>query len=359
MKRTICTILTLLLLFSLTACGSSAPAPAEAPQEETAQAETEAPEPAAEPEPAEEAPEAEAEPTDVNVFVLTGPTGIGAVNLWNAAEQGEGLENYHFAAVAAPTEIVAKISSGEADIAAVSTNLASTLYHKTEGGVVILAVNTLGVLNVLDNTGAEISSMADLKDRHIVTTGQGANPEYIINYLLRENGLDPETDVSIEFKADGSELTAVWATDPEAVIIAPQPVATAIRGKYEGSALALSLTDEWAKVSPESELMMGCMIVRRAFLDEHPEAVANFLTDYEASVNAANADPATTGALCEQYGIVPQAKMAQAAIPNCNLCYITGDALRTGLTGYLQVLLDADPASVGGSLPGDDFWYAP
>ena len=353
MKKQISILLALVMLLALTACGGTTAdtqTPAEPPQTETA-----TPEPA----PVESAPETPAEKTDINVFVLTGPTGIGAVNLWNKAEQGEGLENYRFTAVTAPTEIVAKISSGEADIAAVSTNLASTLYHKTGGGVVVLAVNTLGVLNVLDNTGAEIRSMADLKGRHIVTTGQGANPEYIVNYLLRENGVDPETDVSIEFKADGSELVTVWATDPEATIIAPQPVATAIKGKYEGSALALSLTDEWAKVSPDSELMMGCMIVRRAFLDEHPEAVANFLTDYEASVSAANADPAATGALCEQYGIVAQAKMAQAAIPNCNLCFITGDALRTGLTGYLQVLLDADPASVGGALPGDDFWYAP
>ena len=355
MKRIFSLILAFAMLLALTACGgtnSGARAPAGSAQGETTATKTE-------PAPAEPAPEASGEKTDVNVFVLTGPTGIGAVNLWNESEQGEGLENYHFNAVAAPTEVVAKISSGEADIAAVSTNLASTLYHKTNGGVVILAVNTLGVLNVLDNTGAEISSMADLKGRHIVTTGQGANPEYIINYLLRTNGLDPEKDVSIEFKADGSELAAVWATDPEAAIIAPQPVATAIKGKYEGSTLALSLTDEWAKASPDSELMMGCMIVRRAFLDEHPEAVANFLAHYETSVSAANADPETTGALCEQYGIVAQAKMASAAIPNCNLCYITGDALREGLTGYLQVLLDADPASVGGSLPGDDFWYAP
>lgn len=303
--------------------------------------------------------EAPVEKTDINVFVLTGPTGIGAVNLWDEAERDGGLENYRFTAVAAPDEIVAKISSGEADIAAVSTNLASTLYHKTDGGVVILAVNTLGVLTVLDNTGAEIRSMADLRGRHIVTTGQGANPEYIVNYLLEKNGVDPKTDTDIEFKADGGELTAVWATDPDAAIIAPQPVATAIKNKYDGSVIALSLTDEWRKASPGSELMMGCMIVRRAFLEDHPEAVANFLKDYAASVDAANADPAATGALCERYGVVAQAKTAQEAIPYCGLCCITGGALRDGLTGYLRVLLDAEASSVGGALPGDDFWYAP
>ena len=354
MKRILALLLCALMLLALCACSANKTTEDAAP----AQQETETP--ANEPEPAPQpTPEPAAEKTDVNVFVLTGPTGIGAVNLWDEAENGGASENYHFTAAAAPTEIVAKISSGEADIAAVSTNLASTLYRKTEGGVAILAVNTLGVLNVLDNTDAEMSSMADLKGRHIVTTGQGANPEYIVNYLLRANGLDPEKDVSIEFKTDGSELVAVWATDPDAVIIAPQPVATSILGKYEGAKLTLSLTDEWEKVSPDSALMMGCMIVRRAFLEEHPDAVASFLGDYEHSVSAANADPEATGELCEKYGIVPKAAIAKAAIPSCNLCFITGEEMREGLSGYLQVLLDADPASVGGALPGDDFWYVP
>ena len=205
MKKTIRFILALAMLLALTACGAGTKTAAEPAAETTVES-------AAEQEAAPAEPAPEVEKTDVNVFVLTGPTGIGAVNMWDKAEQGEGLENYHFTAVAAPTEIVAKISSGEADIAAVSTNLASTLYHKTSGGVVILAVNTLGVLNVLDNTGAEIDSMADLKGRRIVTTGQGANPEYIINYLLRESGLDPEKDVSIEFKADGSLKVAQFVS---------------------------------------------------------------------------------------------------------------------------------------------------
>lgn len=366
MKKLTAWILTAAMLFTLCACGASAPAPSgnkeEAAEETSAETEeaAEAEEPAAE-EPAEaEEPAADEESAkkDVNVYVLTGPTGIGAVNLWEESEQGTASENYHFTAAAAPTEIVSKISTGEADIAAISTNLASTLYNKTEGGVVILAVNTLGVLNVLDNTGAEITSMADLKGRQIVTTGQGANPEYILNYLLRENGLDPATDVSIEFKADGSELVGVWETAPDAVIVAPQPVATSIKGKYEGSQIALSLTDEWKKVSPDSELMMGCMIARKEYAEQNPEVIEHFLSDYERSVETANADPASTGDLCEKYGIVPAAAVAKAAIPACNICFITGEEMKSGLTGYLQVLSDADASSIGGAMPGDDFWYS-
>ena len=298
-----------------------------------------------------------AEKVNVNAYVLSGPTGIGAVNMMEDAKNGVGLENYNFNVVAAPDEIVAKISNGEADIAAVATNLAAKLYKVTDGGIKILAVNTLGVLNVLNYKGEAVSSLADLKGRTIYTTGQGANPEYIIDYLLTQNGINPDSDVTIEYKAEGTDLVPVWETDPNAVIIAPQPVATSIKIKYEGSTIALDLTDEWKKVSPDSELMMGCIVVRNEFLNANPKAVEAFLTDYEASVKKATDDVDTTATLCEQYGIVAKAPIAKAAIPNCNLCYITGNEMKTQLTGYLEVLLKADPKSIGGAVPGDDFWY--
>lgn len=297
------------------------------------------------------------EPIDVNAYVISGPTGIGAVQMMSKADSGEGSENYNFTVTATPDEVVSKISTGEADIAAVATNLASSLYNKTNGGVKIIAVNTMGVLYVLNNTGAEINSIADLKNRTIYTTGQGANPQYILNYLLTENGLDPENDVTIEYKTEGSELVPVWATDSDAVIIAPQPVAATITAKYEGSTQSLDLTDEWEKVAPDSALMMGCVVVRTEFLDEHPDAVEAFLADYEQSINAVNDDIEGTAALCEEYGIVASAEIAKAAIPYCNICFVTGSEMKEQLTGYLNVLYDADPTSVGGSMPDDDFWY--
>jgi NitT/TauT family transport system substrate-binding protein len=293
------------------------------------------------------------EPIDVNVYVISGPTGIGAVNMMDA----EGSENYNFTVVSAPDEVVSKISTGEADIAAVATNLAATLYNKTDGGVKIIAVNTMGVLYALNNTGEAVNSISDLKGRTIYTTGQGANPEYIINYLLTENGIDPENDVNIEFKAEGSELVSVWAADPDAVIIAPQPVATSITAKYEGSQLSLDLTDEWDKVADDSSLMMGCVVARTEFIEEHPEAVKAFLADYEKSINAVTEDIDTTATLCEEHGIVASADIAKAAIPNCNICFVTGDEMKEKLTGYFNVLFNADPTSIGGSMPGDDFWY--
>jgi len=293
---------------------------------------------------------------EMDVYVLSGPTGIGAVDLWEKSAAGQTENTYNFNLVAANDEIVAAISKGEADIAAVATNLASTLYAKTEGKVTVLAVNTLGVLSMLTNK-TEINSFADLKGKTIYSPGQGANPEYILRYVLSGNGIDPDKDVTIKFVGDGSELPGIWANEPEAIIHAPQPVATSILMKYTEAKKAFDMTDEWQKISKDSTLMMGCVIVRDEFLEEHPGAVETFLREYKASVEAATADAAATGALCEKYGIIPKAAIATKAIPSCGLKFVSGEEMKTGLSGYLKIMHDANPKSVGGALPGDDFYY--
>ena len=221
----------------------------------------------------------------------------------------------------------------------------------------VLAVNTLGVLSML-TSGEELTDMADLKGRTIVSPGQGANPEYILRYVLRGNGLDPDADVTIRFVGEGSELLSVWQTEPEAVILAPQPVATTLLMQNEGAVKAFDMTEEWNRVSGgDSALMMGCVIVRTAFLEEHPQAVLNFLGDYAYSIETAKTDLEGTAALCEQYGIIPKAALAMKAIPQCGLTYVDGADMKAQLGGYLQVMFDAAPASVGGALPADDLYY--
>lgn len=296
-------------------------------------------------------------PAEVNLYVLSGPTGIGAMNLWAAADAGETANTYHITMPEANDEVVAALSNGQADIAAVATNLAATLYNKTDGGVTVLAVNTLGVLSLLGN-GGEAASIADLAGRTIYAPGQGANPEYILRYVLRGNGLDPDRDVTLRFVGEGSELLTVWQTDPEAVILAPQPVATSILMQNENARTLFDMTEEWDKVSGgESTLMMGCVIVRNAFLQEHPDAVTLFLQEYAASIEKAQSDAAGTAALCEQYGLIPKAALAEKALPYCGLTFVTGAEMKAGLSGYLQVMFDADPRSVGGAMPDDGFYY--
>ncbi len=296
-------------------------------------------------------------PAEVNLYVLSGPTGIGAMNLWAAADAGETANTYHITMPGANDEVVAALSNGQADIAAVATNLAATLYNKTDGGVTVLAVNTLGVLSLLGN-GGEAASIADLAGRTIYAPGQGANPEYILRYVLRGNGLDPDSDVTLRFVGEGSELLTVWQTDPEAVILAPQPVATSILMQNENARTLFDMTEEWDKVSGgESTLMMGCVIVRNAFLQEHPDAVTLFLQEYAASIEKAQSDAAGTAALCEQYGLIPKAALAEKVLPYCGLTFVTGAEMKAGLSGYLQVMFDADPRSVGGAMPDDGFYY--
>lgn len=303
------------------------------------------------------AEQAEREAMDVNVYVLSGPTGIGAMNLWAKADAGETFDRYHFTMPGSNDEVVAAISGGTADIACVATNLAATLYNKTNAGVICLAVNTLGVLHLL--TGGEtVDSIADLAGKTIYLPGQGANPEYILRYVLTGNGLDPDSDVTLSFVGEGSELLTVWQNDPTALILAPQPMATSLLMQYENAAEAFDMTAEWDKVSGgDSTLMMGCVIVRKDFCAQYPKTVADFMDAYAASIELAQTDVTGTAALCEKYGLMPKAALAEKAIPACGVTYIDGDEMKQQLAGYLQVMFDADPKSVGGKLPKDDFYY--
>ena len=327
-------LLALTLALSLTACGGQANSEPEQPetQEELTAAE-------------------------INLYVLSGPTGIGAMNLWAASDAGETKNTYHITMPGANDEVVAALSKGDADIAAVATNLAATLYNKTDGGVTVLAVNTLGVLSLLSN-GQEAATVSDLKGKTIYAPGQGANPEYILRYVLTGNGLDPDKDVTLRFVGEGSELLTVWQSDPEAIILAPQPVATSILMQNENAKTLFDMTEEWDKIAGgDSTLMMGCVIVRNEFLQANPGAVELFLQEYAASIEKAQSDVEGTAALCEQYGLIPKAALAQKAIPSCGLTFVTGAEMKTGLSGYLQVMFDANPKSVGGALPGDNFYY--
>ena len=334
MKKILSLVLAVIMVFALAACGAN-------PQNNDSSAPV----------------NSEVSYEDANVYVLSGPTGIGAANLKANAEKKETAVNYNVTVVAQPDEVVAKISNGEADIAAIATNLAAKLYNKTKGGITILAVNTLGVLNVVTPEGVEINSLADLKGKKVYTTGQGSNPEYIINYLFEKNGINKESDLTLEFKAEGTELLTVWSNDPTAVIIAPQPVATTLTVQNPTAKIAIDLTDEWEKLGDGSALMMGCIVVRNEYLKENKATVDKFMEEYKASVETANKDIDGTAALCETYGIVAKAAIAKKAIPNCNLCFVSGKEMKTKLSGYLTVLFNADKTAVGGTLPDDTFYY--
>ena len=280
--------------------------------------------------------------TKVRIAGLKGPTTMGLVNLLSMEKDGTASLDYDLQLYGAADEIVPKLIKGELDMAAIPANLAATLYQKTNGGIQVMAVNTLG---------------ADLKGRTILSTGKGTTPEYVLRYLLKKNGLDPDKDVKIEYYSEASEVTAqMAAARKDAIAVLPQPYVTAAQMKDSDLRVVLDLTREWNKVC-DTQLITGVTVVRTEYAKQNPDVITAFLTDYQKSVKAANEDIDGTAALCEEVGVVAKAAIAKKALPKCNIVYRNGQEMKKDISAYLQVLYDASPAAVGGKLPDDNFYY--
>ena len=291
----------------------------------------------------------------VRVFALKGPTGLGMTGLMENHP-----DDYSFTLAGAADEIVAAIASGNADIAACPTNLAATLFQKTKGNVQLLALNTLGVLHVVSSDHS-IDSIDDLAGRKVLATGQASVPEYVIRYILEANGLTDQ--VELEFVAEHSELATLMASGKTDIGILPEPHVTSALMQNADLKAVIDVTtafEDAAKKSGAEDMVlsMGCVIVRRAFAQEHPDAVAAFMDRYSESVALVNADPAATGELAQKHGVMPKAAVAARAIPNCHIVFVEGEAMRAQIEPLYNVLHAANPAAIGGALPGDEFYYA-
>lgn len=332
MKKLLATLLALTLLLSLSACGNN--------------------------DSVSSSPESSSEPTytavDMSVAYMTGPTGIGMAKLNADSDAKLTANNYSFTVASAATDITGKFLKGEINIASVPTNVAATLFNKSNGKVRMLAVNTYGVLSILEK-GNTIKSIQDLKGKTIYSTGKGQNPEYILNYILSENGIDPQTDVTINF-VSSEDLVAKLISGEAEIAMAPEPAATTVMVKNQSLTRVLSINDEWSKVS-DSALMMGCVVALDDFVNSNPTAVEKFLEEYESSIKYASTNIDEVSTYCETYKIAANAAIAKKAIPNSNLCYVTGTDMKNNVNAYLKVLFDANSESIGGKLPTDDFYY--
>lgn len=297
----------------------------------------------------------EAEKTAVRIAGMTGPTGMGLAKLLEDDEQGVSANDYQFTLAGTANEINPMMINGELDIAAVPANVASVLYNKTSGGIKVLAVNTLGVIYIV-NTDGTIASLSDLVGKTIYATGQGATPEYTLRYILSSNGIDPDNDVTIEFKSEPAEVVSLMATGECTVAMLPQPYVTVAQTKVENVQAVIDLTEEWNKIGGEGMCLTGVVIASTEFVENNPEAVKAFLKEYEASINYANENVEDAAQLIGKFEIVA-AGVAQKALPACNLTYIAGEEMKTALEGYLTVLFEQNPAAVGGAMPADDFYY--
>lgn len=285
------------------------------------------------------------------IAALKGPTAMGMVQMMDAPRDG-----FSFEICASADEITPRLlgNSPDFDIAALPANLASVLYNRTNGGVRVLAINTLGVMYIVER-GDAISSAEDLRGKTIYTAGKGSTPEYVLNYILEMNGLTPDRDVHIEFRAEHSECLSALMNDAQAVAMLPQPFVTTALTKAQDMRVALDLTEEWEKLG-NGTMITGVIVARSDFIEEQPETIAAFLEDYAASVRWVNENTADAAQLVGKFDIVPAA-IAEKALPECNICFYTGEDLTERLVPYLQVLFEAAPESVGGTMPDEDFYY--
>jgi len=295
------------------------------------------------------------EKTDVTVLALAGPTGMGMAKLME--DKANSANNYDFKLFTAPDQVKAEVANGNFDIAAMPTNLAAVLYNKI-GGFKICAVNTLGVLYILEN-GNTLNSVEDLRGKTIGATGQGSTPEYVLRFVLSANNIDPDNDVTIQFYAEHSELASQMVAGNVDIAMIPQPNVTSVLTTAADFRVALDMTEEWNKCAPDSSLMQGCIVVKDEFAQKNPEALKAFMDEYKKSVeymtNTENLDAAAE--LIKKHGIVANAAIAKKALPECNITFVVGEEMKTKLSGFFKVLFEANAASVGGKLPDENIYF--
>lgn len=294
------------------------------------------------------------EEVTIKVATLKGPTGMGMAKLIEEVKENNTDFKCDFTITGSPDEIVGKVISKDVDIACVPTNLASVLFNKTKGEIQLAAVNTLGVLYIME-VGNEINSILDLKDKEILASGQGKVPEYILSYILEKNKVE---DTNVKYVAEHAEVATSFISGDSKIALLPQPFVTTATMKNKDARIAINLTEEWEKIQGEdSKLAMGCIIVNKKFANNNKELVNKFLSQYEESVNFVNNNVVEASQLIEKHKIIPKAKIAEIAIPNCNIVYIDAEEAKQTLTDFYKILFDFDPKSVGGKLPDEEFYY--
>ncbi len=290
----------------------------------------------------------------VRVAGMKGPTSMGMVYMMKESEEGK--LPYIFSIHGSADEISPKLIRGELDFACIPANLACVLWNNTNGALTVLAINTYGVLYLVEK-GDSVKDLPSLKGKTIYATGKGSTPEYTLRYLLSLNGLDPDKDVTLEFRSEPAEIVALLRQNDKAIAMLPQPYTTAALSSVPELHIVVDLSEAWEKSGANGKLITGVLVVRTEFLEKHPEAVRDFLKVYRTSIEQVQADDSAAAELIARYGIADQ-QIAEKALPYCSLTYVDGKSMKKALSGYLEALYEQNPKAIGGSLPDDSFYYA-
>lgn len=303
------------------------------------------------------------------IGALKGPTALGMLKWMEEAgamsihetsvvkeTNGRDRYDYQFTVSGTADELAAGLVKGEIVAAAVPCNLASVLYNKTEGNLICAAINTGCVLYVVE-TGDSIRSVEDLRGRTVYSTGKGTTPEYTLNYLLAAAGIDPDKDLTIEYKSEAAEVAAILADSENAVAMLPQPYVTVAGMQNERLRIAFGIAEEWEKnVSSDSGIVTGVFVINKEFADKYPEAVRAMLHQYEESVSYVTAHTDEAAQLAEKYDIV-KAGVAKKALPYCDIMFVQGEEMKQRVQAYLAMLYSQNPVSIGGKMPEDEFYF--
>ncbi len=339
-KRILTLILAILMALTLVACGGEADESTTAPETTDPSAET--------------PPTLDTE-LPVRISVLNGTTGFGIAKLMSDHKNGNAALNYSFKVETDAENITKPLIKGEVDIAALPTNAASNLYNKTEGEVTVLALNTLGVLYVVEN-GSTVKTLADLEGKTVYCPAQ--NPAFIFEAICKASGVSVTIDTT--YAQPAALMSVVAASDEGMIAVLPQPVLTVAMSKNENLTVALDLTAEWKNAVGSDSLVQGCIVVRTEFLEAHPNEVVKFLEEYKSSIEFVNQNPAEASEMVVELGIYTgAAPVAAKAIPSCNIVYMDGVAMQDALSAFLETMYNFKAESVGGALPGDDFYFIP
>lgn len=292
----------------------------------------------------------------VRVGALKGPTTLGLLFLEDKASKGETNYSYEFQMKTAADELLPMIIKGELDIALLPANVAGILYQKTNGTISVIDINTLGVLYMVSGDKT-ITTPADLNGKTIYVTGKGTTPDYVLQYILKANGLTTQ-NCNIEYKSEATEIVTLLSEDASAIGLLPQPFVTVACEQNDALEIVMDMNAEWGKTDAgKNSMVTGVTVVRNEFLEQNEDLVADFLAEHEKSAQEINADVEKGAALAAEAGIIAKEAVAQKAIPACNITCITGEQMKEALSAYLEILYGQNPESVGGNLPEDTFYY--